>query len=130
MIKTMWHNTRTGEARWGDEGLFSEWNAIPDLWIWADFDNTDPQYKKQLFVEIFKLHPLAIADAQRESHPPKLEVFDGFFFLMIRELDTTTTDIDFHAIQIAFFVSESFLVTRRNLESVSINAAWNDAENE
>ena len=78
--------------------------------------------------ETFNLHPLAIADAQRERHPPKLEVFDGYFFLLMQGLDANTTDIDFRTIQIAFFVGDRFLLTRRNVESVGINAVWSDAE--
>jgi magnesium transporter len=125
----MLHNINTGETRQGDESLFADWNDNPDLWIWADFDSVDPEHEKALFVETFKLHPLAISDAQRERHPPKLEVFDNCFFLLIRGLDASTTDIDFNAIQIAFFVGERFLVTRRNHESVSIDTTWGDADN-
>ncbi len=44
MIKTMLHNTKTGETRWGDEGLLAEWKNNPDLWVWADFDNADPEH--------------------------------------------------------------------------------------
>jgi magnesium transporter len=56
-------------------------------------------------------------------------VFDNCFFLLIRGLDASTTDIDFNAIQIAFFVGERFLVTRRNHESVSVDTTWVDADN-
>ena len=54
MIRTMLHNTKTGETRWGDEGLLAEWYANPDLWIWADFDNADPEHEMKLFVHTFK----------------------------------------------------------------------------
>ena len=129
MIKTMLHNTKTGETRRGDEGLLTEWNANPDLWIWADFDNADPEHEMKLFIEAFNLHPLAIADARRERHPPKLEVFDDYLFLLMKGLDADTTDIDFNTIQIAFFIGQRFLVTRRNAESVSVDATWTDANN-
>jgi len=104
MIKTLLHNRTTGETRRGDESLFAEWKDNPDLWIWADFDDADPEHEKALFIEAFNLHPLAISDAQRERHPPKLEVFDDCFFLLMKGLDADTTDIDFSTIQIAFFV--------------------------
>ncbi len=129
MIRTMLHNTETGESRWGNEELFAEWADNPQLWIWADFDNVDPEYEKQLFVETFKLHPLVISDAQRERHPPKLEVFDDYFFLLMQGLDANTTESGLGTIQIAFFVGDRFLLTRRSVESVSIDAVWSDAEN-
>jgi magnesium transporter len=129
MIKTLLYNRNTGEIRRGDEGLLAEWAENPDLWIWADFDSEDPLRERERFIEIFGLHPLVIDDAQRERHPPKLEVFDEYFFLLMNGLDTTTTDIDFNAIQIALFVSDRFLVTRHHEESVSIDAAWEAAGN-
>ena len=129
MIRTMLHDRNTGETRWGDEGLFAEWADNPDLWIWADFYNEELPHEKELFLETFGLHPLVITDAQRDRHPPKLEVFDEYFFLLVQGLDATTTDIDFRTIQIAFFVSNRFLVTRHKFESVSINSAWAEAEN-
>lgn len=129
MIKTMLHDRKTGETRWGDEGLFGEWADNPDLWIWADFENEELPHEKQLLLETFGLHPLVIADAQRERHPPKLEVFDDYFFLLLLGLDTDTTDIDFRTIPLAFFVSDRFLVTRRKGESASVVTAWAEAGN-
>jgi magnesium transporter len=99
------------------------------VWIWADFDNEALPHEKAVFLETFELPPLVIADAQRERHPPKLEVFDKYFFLLLLGLGATTTDTDFHTIQIAFFVSDRFLVTRRKAESLSIDNAWTEAEN-
>lgn len=129
MIRTMLHNIKTGETRWGDDNVFAEWKDNPDLWIWADFDTVDPEREKKLFIETFNLHPLVISDAQRERHPPKLEVFDDCFFLLVKGLDAGTTDIDFNTIQIAFFVGGRFLVTRRSAESVSVDKTWADADN-
>lgn len=129
MIRTVLHNIKTGETRWGGEELLAEWADDPDQWIWADFDNADPEYEKEQFVETFGLHPLAIADMQRERHPPKLEVFDNHFFLLMHGLDAGTTDIDFKTIKIAFFIGERFLVTRRTVESVSVDTTWTDAGN-
>ncbi len=55
MIKTMLHNIKTGETRWGDESLFTEWSTNPDLWLWADFYNTDQQHEKDVFIDTFNL---------------------------------------------------------------------------
>ena len=129
MIRTMLHNINTGETRCGGEELLAEWVDNQEQWIWADFVDVDPEYEKGQFLDTFDLHPLSIADARRERHPPKLEVFDNFFFLLMHGLDVGTTDIDFKTIKIAFFVGERFLVTRRTVESVSVDTIWTDAGN-
>lgn len=128
MIRTLLHDRETGETRRGDEGLFGEWANNPALWIWADFADEEALREQTLFRDTFGLHPLAISDAQRERHPPKLEVFDDYFFLLVNGLDASTTDIDFRTIQIALFVGDRFLLTRRKVESVSIDAVWAEAE--
>lgn len=127
MIKTMLYDRKTGETRWGDAALITAWAENPDLWIWADFFDEEPGHESRLFHESFGLHQLVIADAQRERHPPKLEGFDGYFFLLIHGLGAMTSGADYHTIQIACFVSDRFLVTRRKAESVSIDAVWGEA---
>jgi len=127
MIRTLLYDHKTCKSRWGDAGLIAEWADNPDLWIRADFSDEEPGEESRLFHEAFGLHPLVIADARRDRHPPKLEGFDEYFFLLIHGLGVASPDTDYHTIQIAFFVSERFLVTRRKAESVSIDAVWNEA---
>lgn len=126
MIRVILFNQRTGETSYGDVSLCSEWVNNPDMWIWADFYSEESEKEQIVFREVFDLHPLVIADAQRERHPPKLEVFDNYFFLLVQGLDATTTDIDFKSLPISFFVGDRFLVTRRKLESVSIDSIWKE----
>ncbi|MCW8966878.1 MAG: magnesium/cobalt transporter CorA [Candidatus Pacearchaeota archaeon] len=128
MIKVILHNQKTGETRYGDENLFTEWTGNPDLWIWADFYNEEPEKESALFGDVFDLHPLAISDAQRDRHPPKLEVFDGYLFLLLQGLDAGTTSIDFKTIQSAFFFGDRFLLTRHRAASTSIGSIWAEVE--
>ena len=128
MIRVMLHDNKTGKTLWGGEELFPDWLANPDLWIWADFSNEDVEHEKDLFREIFDLNPLVISDAHRDRHPPKIEVFDEYFFLLLLGLDNASTDIEFHTIGSAFFVSPRFLITRCSTSSVSIDSTWAEAE--
>ena len=77
-------NMKTGDTRWGDESMLDEWSNNPDLWMWAYFSNVEQGREKEIFTETFKLHPLAISDAQRKRHPPKLEAFDEHFFVLMQ----------------------------------------------
>ena len=128
MIKILLYNMKTGDTRWGDESMLDEWSNSPELWMWADFSNVEQGREKEFFTETFKLHPLAISDAQRKRHPPKLEAFDEHFFVLMQELGATATDIAFSTIQVAFFVGERFLVTRHDFECTSIDSAQRDIE--
>ena len=128
MIKIFMRNMKTGDTRWGDESMLDEWSNDPELWMWADFSNVEQGREKEIFTEIFKLHPLAISDAQRKRHPPKLEAFDEHFFVLMQELDASASDIAFSTIQVAFFVGKRFLVTRHDFESISIDSVMRDID--
>ena len=119
---------KTGDTRWGDESMLDEWSNNTDLWMWADFSNAEQGREKEIFTETFKLHPLAISDAQRKRHPPKLEAFDEHFFVLMQELDASASDIAFSTIQVALFVGKRFLVTRHDFESMSIDNVQRDIE--
>ena len=67
------------------------------------------------------MHPLAIQDAQRERHPPKIKAFESHTFILLKGLSADTQNIDFHTIQLAFFVDPRFLLTRHSGQSLSIN---------
>jgi magnesium transporter len=128
MIRTMLYDPTSGEIRWGDEGLLSEWEPQGPGWIWADLDAEEPAREANLFSRHFGFDPLVIGDAQRDRHPPKLETFDGYFFLLLNGLDADTRDIEFRTIQLGLFVGQRFLVTRRKARSVSIDNAWREAD--
>jgi magnesium transporter len=128
MIRTVLYNPKTDKTIFGDEKLFSEWLHNTELWIWADFDNEEQEHERTLFKTIFDLHTLAISDAQHDQHPPKLEAFDKHFFLLVTGLNKTSNGIDFGTLPISFFTGDRFLITRRALESVSIDLIWSQTK--
>jgi magnesium transporter len=98
-----------------------------DGWVWIDLEHPDPAEEHALLCERLGIHPLALQDAQRERHPPKLEVFGDVAFLLLKGLTAETHDIRYETLQLAAFVGEKFLVTRRDKRSVSIDRAWSEA---
>jgi len=96
-------------------------------WLWVDLENLDPAQERALLSDGFNIHPLALQDAQRERHPPKLEVFGDVAFVLLKALTAETHDIRYETLQIASFVSDRFLITRRAKRSISIDRAWTEA---
>lgn len=121
MIKVTLYNPETDETRQGGEELIEVWARNSKLMIWADFDSVDKTRERQIFGEYFEISPLALDDAQRTRHPPKLEWFDDYFFLLLKAFSADTNDIDFGILHISFFVGRNFIVTRREGNSPSIN---------
>jgi magnesium transporter len=108
--------------------LLDEWQGRQDALLWADFWNEEPEEEKRILTERFGLHPMAIQDAQRKRHPPKLEPFDNHVFILLKGLGKETPDFAFETIQIALFVGKRFLVTRHSDDSPSTNKLWQEVQ--
>lgn len=109
-----------GSLRNGGIELIDEWKNAPDSRIWVDMHGISLRQEDDI-VKAFGLHQLAIRDARRERHPPKLEVFEDCLFILLKGLDAESRDLDFGTIQLAFFAGERFLLTRHDKLSVSID---------
>ena len=128
MIRAILYNPATGGTLTGNEEVLAEWKRQPDTILWADIADLDPQFETQLLVSNFGLHPLAILDAQRSRHPPKIETFDDNTFILLKGLGTASDDFEFATIQLAIFIGERFLVTRHSGHSRSIDQLRQEAE--
>ena len=108
----------------GGAELIERWVSNTSLKIWVDLQDNALKKESLLLEETFGLHPLAIEDAQKLRHPPKLERFDDVIFLLLKGLDADSENIDFGTIQVAIFVADRFLITRHSNKSLSTDALW------
>jgi magnesium transporter len=111
----------SGEIMVGGQDLVDLWRKDPESMIWLDLYDNDKTDEAELLGVYFGIHALAIQDAQRERHPPKIEAFDDYTFMLLKGLSAHSKDIDFDTIQLALFVGRRFLITRHSGPSVSVN---------
>jgi magnesium transporter len=124
MLRTAVYNPRSGDTQFGGRELLEQWRGNPDLVVWVDSGSEDRDAERRLFRDYFDLNELAMDDCQRERHPPKLEWFDDYFFLLLKGFTAETKTIDYSIVHISFFVGRRFLVTRHALSSPSIDRTW------
>jgi magnesium transporter len=127
MIRTLLYSPANGNLAAGGEELLLGWQQQPDTIIWADFVDEQEVHEQQILEQTFAIHALAIQDAQRERHPPKLEAFNDHTFLLLKELSPYADAFDFATIQLALFVGDRFLVTRHASTSPSVDALFQRA---
>jgi magnesium transporter len=125
-ISTRLYDPGTGKHAEGGEELIAEWRDSPHAILWVDIAKNDVEAERQLMTETFDLHPLAVQDALRDRHPPKIETFSNALFILLRGLDSDTTGIDFGVLQLSIFVGDRFLLTRHNKKSVSVGLLRKD----
>ncbi|PIR00626.1 MAG: magnesium and cobalt transport protein CorA [Nitrospinae bacterium CG11_big_fil_rev_8_21_14_0_20_45_15] len=129
MVRVMHYDPASDKTGFGDQSLIDQWKSEEASLIWVDISGMNHDEECNLLTKCFDINSLAIADAQRDRHPPKIEFFDNYFFLLLKGLDANTSTIDFTTIQIALFIGKRFLVTRRASESVSLDKGWKEVQN-
>jgi magnesium transporter len=120
MIRALWYRPETRDLVAGGEALVQAWQGAPDTLLWVDLCDNEPEAERRLMVERFGLHPLAVSDAQRARHPPKLEGFEHHAFILLKGIGPDGDDFGLDTIQIAMFVAEGLFVTRHSGPSPSI----------
>lgn len=97
------------------------WKEQPEGMLWLDIQSeslSDSRVSKLL--EEMNCHPLAILDALRKRHPPKVELFEDHFFILYRGMSEVRSHINFDHQQIAFFVGKNYLITLHPRTSLGI----------
>ena len=93
-----------------DPDRVSDLIVEPGARVWLDL--ADPSMEELSLIEKeFGLHPLAIEDAQNRNQRPKIEIYEGYFFLVVHALaldDGELLDSEVHA-----FAGHRFLITLR-----------------
>lgn len=102
------------DVRSGGLELLDEWAKVPESWLWLNISGLPDKAEKKLLGERFGLPDLAIQDAQRERHPPKLEVFDNLLFIMLRDLVSDENTVDQVVVSLSLLLGANFVVTRHH----------------
>ncbi len=121
MIRTWLWKPGTNTILRGGPELVTQWLTDTQTTIWVDIAKHDSEAERALLRSSFGLHALAVDDALRDRHPPKIECFNNATFVLLRGLFAQVEGVDFNVIQLALFVGERFLVTRHNRNSTSID---------
>lgn len=120
MIRSLLFDPRADKVTPGGQELIDVWRADPALLLWLDLNSEEPE-RDQEILEALSIHPLAVQDAMRDRHPPKIEQFSDYLFILLKGLHAQTEGIDFNNIQLSLFIGERILISRHNKESQSAN---------
>lgn len=93
-----------------DPSTISDYRDRPGKVIWLDIE--DPAAEDfTLLAEEFCFHPLALEDCQHAHQRPKLEQYEGYFFLVLYEVVADPTNGRTRALEIEMFVGSNYVVT-------------------
>lgn len=127
-MRSLLYDPNTRRIERGKEELLTRWKSKPDNLLWLDFDSVSNEHRKDILEGELGLHPLAIEDALRQRHPPKVERFEQVLFLLLRELDVKSVDIHFGYVGVSIFIGPNFLLTRSTGPSQTVARLWDALE--
>lgn len=92
-----------------------------DAFLWIGlYEPTEAEFGRVM--NDFGLHPLAVEDALSAHQRPKLEVYDGSLFLVLKPVSYDDSDGSVTAGELMLFVGDSFVVTVRHGETNPLGA--------
>jgi len=122
------YDSESRAAEVGGLALLDRWEQQPHRWVWLNIAGEPDAAERSLLELRFGVPQLAINDAHRDRHPPKLEVFDRLIMIMLRDLITAYEDSEPEVAQLSLFIGPRFLVTRHHHHVPGIEAVWHQAQ--
>ncbi|BBI63326.1 hypothetical protein HSBAA_46320 [Vreelandella sulfidaeris] len=93
--------TPEGKTYEGDEHLMAMWESTPGSHIWIDMQG-ETQQRERTILEAFEFHPMAIQDAHKERHPPKIEEFENHTLIIYRGISSFDAELNYLPQQVCF----------------------------
>jgi magnesium transporter len=110
----------------GGAELVDQWHGEGGK-IWIDLEGAIGAGERQL-LESFGASELSIVDAMRKRHPPKLEAFTDYSFVIFRGIRSLGEDLDLEPQQLALFLGDNWLITQHSGPALSVNYLWTHLE--
>ena len=91
------------------------------MFLWVDL--AAPSIPESLLLsDTFAFHPLSVEDARSARQYPKVEAYDGYFYLILHGIDFHEGVADsFQTRDVDFFVGPTYMVTVHDGHSESVN---------
>lgn len=85
--------------------------------VWVDLeepDSADETAAEAILLDLFKFHPLAVEDAIKEAHVPKVDDWGDYLYLVFHTIDfcPATDHLRLHELDV--FIGKNYLVTYHN----------------
>ncbi|MFT7289363.1 MAG: magnesium transporter [Halieaceae bacterium] len=110
----------------GGVELLERWRDRREGQLWLDIDGEIDEATQTLLLS-FGCNELAITDASRRRHPPKLEVFAGNSFILYKGIASMGETLEVATRQLALFLGEGWLITIHAGNAVTINHHFSHA---
>lgn len=92
--------------------------------IWLDFQNAPDEEAEPILRQTFGFHPLAIDDALKETHVPKLDDWGTFLYIVLHSVSFDPVEGDVDTSELDIFLGKNFIVTHHDEPIESLERVW------
>ncbi len=127
MIRTLY---RSGKGGFTTDVPSSHWRvALRDMEgvLWVDFGDEEPSVIDPLMRDIFKFHPLAIDDALRETHVPKIDNWGDYAYAVLHGVAYDAEAIKLRVLELDVFLGRNYVVTHHRQPLAVVDRVWKNA---
>jgi magnesium transporter len=92
--------------------------------LWVDFGGEPVETTEPILRDLFKFHPLAVDDALREHHVPKIDNWGEAVYVCAHDVDFDAASLDLVTREVDIFLGPNFLVTHHRDPVGAIDRVW------
>jgi magnesium transporter len=100
----------------------------PDGLLWLDFFGESDQTCEPILRDQFHFHPLAIDDALRESHVPKIDDWEKYLYIVLDALSFDPHAGEIESAELDVFLGNNYIVTLHDLPIHALERVWITAD--
>jgi magnesium transporter len=100
--------------------------------LWVDLADEPADSCEPILRDVFAFHPLAIEDALRQSHHPKVDDWERYLYLVLHAVSIAPCDgpglntglVSVDTLELDLFAGRQYLVTYRSQEIPAVDRLW------
>lgn len=127
MIRTLYYNAKGSLTT---DVPLTHWRTVlkdEGGVLWVDFGAEAAEKVEPLLREVFGLHSLAIDDALREAHVPKIDNWQNSVYVCVHAVDFIEKTLALTTNEVDIFLGKNFLVTLHWEPAPAIDRMWKHA---
>jgi magnesium transporter len=100
----------------------------PNGMLWVDFSGESSQASEPILLDIFGFHPLAVDDALRETHVPKVDDWEQYLYIAMMAILYHRGEGDIESSEVDVFLGSNYLVSHHDLPIPAIDRIWESCQ--
>ena len=111
-----------------EPAAFSTALSEPGGLLWVDFVGEPPEVSEPILLKTFAFHPLAVDDALRESHVPKVDDWDDYLYIVFHDIGFLRDSLEVETFELDVFLGPNYIVTHHDFPIPALDRVWSACE--